>query len=95
MKPHACFILPLLSAHTAQFFLQGDMERDLGHPVSPLMDRTKMGITKSQPGFFNVVALPLYEAFSRAFPGCGPMLEGAKGNCARWTKKADVPVTTG
>ena len=33
-----------------EMFLQGDVEKAKGYPVSPLMDRTKMGITKSQPG---------------------------------------------
>lgn len=32
----------------AEFFLQGDKEREAGLPVSPLMDCNKMGITKSQ-----------------------------------------------
>ena len=41
-------------------FRQGDRERALNQPVSPLMDRTKQGITKSQAGFFAVVALPMY-----------------------------------
>ena len=41
-------------------FRQGDRERALGQPVSPLMDRTKGGVTKSQTGFFNIVALPIY-----------------------------------
>ena len=31
-------------------FRQGDMEKARGYPVSPLMDRDKGGITKSQPG---------------------------------------------
>ncbi len=34
----------------AQMFRQGDMEKEKGYPVSPLMDRAKTGITKSQPG---------------------------------------------
>jgi cAMP-specific phosphodiesterase 4 len=42
-------------------FQQGDQERALGQRVSPLMDRTKGGVTKSQCGFFNVVALPLFQ----------------------------------
>ena len=33
-----------------QFFAQGDRELEAGLPISPLMDRTKEGITKSQPG---------------------------------------------
>lgn len=41
-------------------FLQGDRERSLGYPISPLMDRTKGGVTKSQCGFFNLIALPMF-----------------------------------
>ena len=33
-----------------QMFRQGDLEKARGHPVSPLMDRSKEGITRSQPG---------------------------------------------
>ena len=38
-----------------QFFLQGDRERLLGLPISPLFDRTMQGVTKSQVGFFDIV----------------------------------------
>ena len=31
-------------------FRQGDLEKQRGYAVSPLMDRTKTGITKSQTG---------------------------------------------
>ena len=54
-------------------FLQGDRERALGQPVSPLMDRTKGGVTKSQTGFFSIVALPIYQVC-----GCG---EHGYGHC--------------
>ncbi len=33
---------------------QGDREKALGMPVSALMDRSRPGVTKSQPGFFQV-----------------------------------------
>ena len=33
-----------------EMFRQGDLEKARGYPVSPLMDRDKGGITKSQPG---------------------------------------------
>ena len=33
-----------------EFSLQGDKERAAGLPISPLMDRTKEGVTNSQPG---------------------------------------------
>lgn len=35
---------------SAQFFRQGDMEKTEGLIVSALMDRTKMGVSKCQPG---------------------------------------------
>lgn len=44
----------------AEFFNQGDQEKAAGLPVSPLFDRDKPGIVTSQPGFFEVVALPLF-----------------------------------
>ena len=56
------------------------MERRSNLPISPLMDRTKGGITKSQPGFFSIVALPLYQSFCTYFPGCQPLLKAVKGN---------------
>lgn len=57
-------ILPLSTPATStlqEMFLQGDREKQLGQPVSVLMDRTKAGIQKSQPGFFSVVAQPMYQ----------------------------------
>ena len=33
-----------------EMFRQGDRERVCGYTLSPLMDRAKTGITKSQPG---------------------------------------------
>lgn len=38
---------------------QGDREKALGQPISPLMDRTKSNLSKSQVGFFTVVVLPM------------------------------------
>jgi hypothetical protein len=46
-----------------ELFRQGDQERNNGLPISPLMDRHKAGITKSQTGFFDIVALPMYQSF--------------------------------
>jgi hypothetical protein len=33
-----------------EFFRQGDVERQTNMPISPLFDRAKQGITKSQVG---------------------------------------------
>ena len=40
-----------VAALEEEMFRQGDLEKARGHPsVSPLMDRDKGGITRSQPG---------------------------------------------
>lgn len=52
-----------------EMFRQGDQERALGLTVSPLMDRTKGGVTKSQAGFFNVVALPMLRVSGTVWEG--------------------------
>jgi len=71
-----------------EMFRQGDREQALGYPVSPLMDRRKAGVTRSQPGFFNVVVLPLYSSFCQAFPQTSPMLDAVKDNLQMWLDEA-------
>jgi hypothetical protein len=39
-----------------EFFNQGDREKAAGIPVSPLFDRDKPGVSKSQPGFYTFVS---------------------------------------
>ena len=39
----------------SQFFRQGDLEKFNGMVVSPLFDRSKQGVTRSQIGFFDIV----------------------------------------
>mmetsp|Transcript_30321 Transcript_30321/g.85696 ORF Transcript_30321/g.85696 Transcript_30321/m.85696 type:complete len:505 (+) Transcript_30321:404-1918(+) len=58
-----------------EFFCQGDREKALNLPVSPLMDRTKPGITTAQLGFFEVVAMPLFESLVTAYGSCRPLIQ--------------------
>ena len=51
-----------------EMFLQGDLEKAKGYPVSPLMDRDKAGVSKSQTGFFNAIVLPLFSSLVDALP---------------------------
>ncbi|KAK9822605.1 hypothetical protein WJX74_009466 [Apatococcus lobatus] len=68
-----------------EFFKQGDIERERGMAISALMDRHNCaGITKSQVGFFEIVALPLFTDLARTFPGSQPMLEHATRNYTYW-----------
>ncbi len=67
-----------------EFFQQGDRERDLGLPISPLFDRAKQGVSKSQVGFYDFVALPLVHALSSAFPGAHPLMKCFLRNYNHW-----------
>ncbi|DBA94754.1 TPA: hypothetical protein ACH3X1_002302 [Trebouxia sp. C0004] len=76
-----------------EFFRQGDKERAVGLPVSPLMDRNQTGgMTRSQLGFFNIVGLPLFKAMAELFEEAQPMLEGVMANLQLWESAADTPV---
>uniref|UniRef100_A0A7S0UT11 PDEase domain-containing protein n=1 Tax=Polytomella parva TaxID=51329 RepID=A0A7S0UT11_9CHLO len=74
-----------------EVFRQGDAEKELGLPISPLFDRSKQGISKSQVGFFDIVALPMFSSFTRVFPGVLPLLENLMDNYGHW-KGLEPPV---
>ncbi|KAL0024748.1 hypothetical protein WJX79_001370 [Trebouxia sp. C0005] len=72
-----------------EFFQQGDREKEIGLPVSPLMDRSnKGGITRSQMGFFSIVGLPMFKAMADVFEGAQPMLDGVMANYRSWEAAA-------
>lgn len=43
-----------------EFFLQGDQEKELGLPVSPLCDRDTVRFASSQVGFFTIIVQPTF-----------------------------------
>eukprot|EP00928_Gymnodinium_smaydae_P032766 TRINITY_DN23648_c0_g1_i1.p1 TRINITY_DN23648_c0_g1~~TRINITY_DN23648_c0_g1_i1.p1 ORF type:complete len:869 (-),score=166.06 TRINITY_DN23648_c0_g1_i1:366-2972(-) len=67
-----------------EFFAQGDREKELGLPVSFLMDRCKPGASATQKGFFDFIALPLFNALVRAVPASRPLLKAVEDNYQRW-----------
>ncbi|XP_051174345.1 uncharacterized protein LOC127290025 isoform X2 [Leptopilina boulardi] len=69
-----------------EFFRQGDYERQLNLPVTPLCDRQSTSIPKIQVGFFKFVVAPLYEEWHR-FLGDGlsdSLMNYLRGNQKRW-----------
>ena len=52
-----------------------------------MFDRAKKGVSKSQVGFYDIVALPLFIAYTRVFPGLSPMLSALKANYAYWKEQ--------
>ncbi|GFH21166.1 3',5'-cyclic-nucleotide phosphodiesterase [Haematococcus lacustris] len=81
--------LAWVSRLEGEFFAQGDAERAQGLPISPLCDRTKQGVTKSQVGFFEFVALPMFNNFTARFTGTKPLLQGVLKGSRSLTGNAD------
>ena len=52
----------------AEFFEQGDKEKAMKLPVSPMCDRATTAIPKTQIGFIDFVVQPLYTAWGRHLP---------------------------
>jgi hypothetical protein len=73
-----------------EFFAQGDKEKQMGLSISFLMDRSKPGVTESQPGFFEFVVVPLFSRFARVAPATKPLLQGVLENYHRWQKTPDA-----
>ena len=48
-----------------EFLEQGDQERVEGMVVSPLCDRSKLNIAKSQRGFIDFVCRPVFEVYNK------------------------------
>lgn len=74
-----------------EFFRQGDMEKAHNLPVSPLFDRNKPGITKSQVG-----PPPVGERLSGSLAGIdraahASCQRGEKRNCSRFIDPSVLP----
>ncbi|KAJ3224589.1 hypothetical protein HK099_008198 [Clydaea vesicula] len=48
-----------------EFFVQGDLERKMGIPVTMFMDRNDMNIPKCQIGFIDILVTPLFDSWSQ------------------------------
>jgi len=48
----------------AEFFDQGDAERELGLPCSPFCDRQGTNVAESQRGFFDFIVKPLFPTYN-------------------------------
>lgn len=86
----------------AEFFAQGDREKEAGLGISFLMDRKKPGASETQLGFFDFVVLPLFRALFHAVPDASPMLAAVEANYVAYggtvapaqTAREQLPQTT-
>ncbi|KAJ3052000.1 High affinity cAMP-specific 3',5'-cyclic phosphodiesterase 7A [Rhizophlyctis rosea] len=68
-----------------EFLQQGDMEKRLGLPCSPYMDRDNVNVPGCQLGFIDYVVMPLYDAAGKYVPLGGQIGEIQKNRefCAK------------
>mmetsp|Transcript_15441 Transcript_15441/g.49426 ORF Transcript_15441/g.49426 Transcript_15441/m.49426 type:complete len:517 (-) Transcript_15441:200-1750(-) len=78
-----------------EFWNQGDEEKRLDLPVSPLCDREteQWAVPKGQLGFINFVVSPLYTPLSRLMPEVEECLEHLKASKAFWEEMNTAKAT--
>ena len=79
-----------VAALEEEFFRQGDMEQSLSIEISPLMNRFKQGLMKTQPEFFDIISLPLFTHLCSAFPGVKTYLDNCLKNRKHWSNIEDT-----
>ncbi|KAG1677360.1 hypothetical protein FOA52_010739 [Chlamydomonas sp. UWO 241] len=78
---------------TAEFFCQGDREREAGMHVSPLYDRDTSHPVKNQQVFCDLFVKPTFQALSHVAPTLAALaLQNCADNGARYAKMLDVGV---
>jgi len=71
-----------------EFFMQGDKERELGLDISPMCDRQKPSIEKSQVGFIDFIVHPLWETWADlVYPDAQDILDMLQEN-REWYQQA-------
>ena len=80
-----------------EFFIQGDMEKKLGLPVSMYCDRKSTNIAKSQIGFIKNIVMPIYESINICFSSMSikeMCLDQLEINIAAWETTSKTRVKT-
>ena len=74
----------------AEFFHQGDVERDLGLPTSPLCDRGTTVISSAEIGFIKFIMQPTFELVAQLLPAAGEAcLQELDRNLDYWRRRED------
>ena len=76
-----------VAALQEELFCQGDLERSMGMPLSPMADRGCMAShNASQVAFFAVIVIPVYQVLVKCFPGSAPLLRAAEDNMQSYSE---------
>ena len=72
-----------------EFWMQGDMERSKGIPISFLCDRNKIDVPYSQVGFLRGFVLTTYDCLVAMFPSLKYTVDNTINNINEWQKLVD------
>src|SRR4051794_4177534 len=67
-----------------EFFLQGDLEKEDGLPISFLCNRKTTEVPKMQGGFISGITIPLWTVISEIMPEMKEVVEGGRRNALIW-----------
>lgn len=70
----------------AEFFAQGDKEKELGLPCSFLCNRDTVTIPNAQIGFIDGIVYPFFETLTNIFIGLEFLIENIKNNKEEYKK---------
>lgn len=70
-----------------EFVSQGDLEKELGMPVLPMNDRTKVVLEDSQIGFIQFVALDLFQNVRDIFQDISFAVDQMQANLKQWESR--------
>merc|ERR1712232_1124578 len=76
----------------SEFFVQGDCEKLIGIPVSPLCDRSTIVVPTSQVGFLDVIVRPSYEVLQSWIPATKVCVENCVRNHSFWTSQVGTTI---
>lgn len=68
----------------AEFFNQGDFEKNNNLPISLLCDRNTTNVDKAQIGFINFIVVPLWDVVFNIVPEAAPYMDNIKTNLKRY-----------
>eukprot|EP00873_Tetraselmis_striata_P021131 jgi/Tetstr1/441395/TSEL_029643.t1 len=76
-----------------EFWAQGDREKELNLPLSPLSDREKPGALwgGNQVGFFKALVCPMYAMLTSVAPECQELHANVLSNLAFWKAHPQAP----
>lgn len=73
-----------------EFYMQGDREKNFGLSISPFMDRSQPGVSKSQIAFMNFVVVPMFESISEFLPDMHFSVDLTEQNKQYWMEHQDL-----